>query len=150
MIANAADSRDQRISALKIINEYYWMLLRHLGRYTGTRLGDAGLRALAEGFRLCGHYRGESMRQNPATLASGNDALSLLRAWDVSDLAFAHSDSVVEIQGGPAEVTVTLPSVPGSDYFANHEGGEILASYWTNTLQGIAQGIRRADVGFPL
>ena len=140
MIANAADSRDQRISALKIINEYYWMLLRHLGRYTGTRLGDAGLRALAEGFRLCGHYRGESMRQNPATLASGNDALSLLRAWDVSDLAFAHPDSVVEIQGGPAEVTVTLPSVPGSDYFANHEGGEILASYWTNTLQGIAQG----------
>ncbi len=135
-----ADTRDQRIASLKIIEEYFWMFLRHLGRHAGTRLGDAGLRALEEGFHLCGQYRGESMRQNPATLASGNDALSLLRAWDVSDLAFAHPDSVVQVQGGPAEATVTLPRVPGSEYFDNQEGSEILALYWANTLLGIAEG----------
>ena len=140
MTADPAATRDQRIASLKIIDEYYWMLLRHLARHTRARLGEAGMRTLAEGFRLAGRYRGESMSENPITLASGNDALSLLRAWDVSDLAFAHADSVVNVDGGPSEATVTLPSIPGSEYFSKHDGAEILASYWRNTLQGIADG----------
>ena len=112
MTSDPAATRDQRIASLKIIDEYYWMLLRHLARHTRARLGEAGMRTLAEGFRLAGRYRGESMAENPATLASGNDALCLLRAWDVADLAFAHPDSVVEVEGGPSEATVTCPAYP--------------------------------------
>ena len=140
MTTDPAATRDQRIASLKIIDEYYWMLLRHLTIHTRARLGEPGMKALGEGFRLAGRYRGQSMAEDPATLASGNDALSLLRAWDVADLAFAHPDSVVEVEGGPAAATVMLPSVPGSDYFAKRGGAEILASYWSNTLQGIAEG----------
>ena len=140
MTSDPAATRDQRIASLKIIDEYYWMLLRHLTIHTRARLGDAGMRALGEGFRLAGRYRGQSMAEDPATLASGNDALSLLRAWDVADLAFANPDSVLEVEGGPAAATVMLPSVPGSEYFSRRGGADILASYWSNTLQGIAEG----------
>ena len=132
--------RDQRINSLRIIEEYYWMFLRHLHSAVSERLGEPGLRALEEGFRLCGHYRGEGIRQHPQTLAEGRDALSLLRGWDVADLVFAHPDARLEVEGDAGQATVRLPRVPGSDYFASREGGEILASYWQQTLAGIAAG----------
>lgn len=132
--------RDQRIYSLRIIEEYYWMLLRHLHNAVSERLGEPGLRALEEGFRLCGHYRGEGIRQRPQTYAEGRDALSLLRGWDVADLVFAHPDVRLEVQGDAGQASVRLPRVPGSDYFTSREGREILVPYWQQTLAGIAAG----------
>ncbi|MFQ5934114.1 MAG: L-2-amino-thiazoline-4-carboxylic acid hydrolase [Dehalococcoidia bacterium] len=140
MTTDERTGRDQRISSLCIIEEYYWMLLRHLHNAVSNRLGEPGLRALEEGFRITGRYRGEGLRQHPQTLAEGRDAMSLLCAWDVADLAFTHPDARIEVEGDAGQATVRLPRVPGSDYFASHEGSDILASYWQQTLEGIAAG----------
>ncbi len=138
MTTNEQTGRDQRINSLRIIDEYYWMLLRQFHLTASRRLGEPGIRALEEGIRLCGVYRGEGLRQHPQTLAEGRDALSLLRAWDVADLALAHPDARVEVGGDASQATVRLPRVPGSDYFSSHDGGDILATYWRLTLAGIA------------
>ena len=44
------------------------------------------------------------------------------------------------VSGTGARATVTLPHVPGADYFSAHVGGDILEPYWRNTLAGMAEG----------
>ena len=63
-----------------------------------------------------------------------------MRAWDVADLAFTDPEAQLKVEGNPSLVTVSLPNVPGSAYFASHDGGEVLATYWRETLAGIAEG----------
>ena len=133
-------TREQRVNSVRIIDEYYWMLLRHLHNAVSEKLGEPGMRALAEGFRQYGHYRGEGIRQNPQSLAEGRDALSLLRARDIGDILLVHPDVHLEVEGDPSQTTIRLPEVPGSNYFASREGGEILATYWSETLAGLAAG----------
>ncbi len=133
-------TREGRINSIRITEEYYWMLLRHLNNAVSEKLGEPGLKALAEGFRRYGHYRGEGMRQNPQSLAEGWDALSLVRAWDAADLFIASPNERLEVEGDAGEATVRLARVPGSDYYASREGGDILATYWRETLAGIAAG----------
>ena len=140
MTTDEGTERDQRISSLRIIDEYYWMLLHQLHQSVSKRLGEPGIQALEEGFRVCGLYRGEALRQHAQTLAEGRDALSLLRAWDVADLALTHPDARIEVEGDAKRASVRMPQVPGSDYFASHEDGDILTAYWRQTLAGIAAG----------
>lgn len=140
MTTKDTTTREERISSIRITDEYYWMLLRHLHNAVSEKLGEPGMKALAEGFRQYGHYRGEGMRQKPQSLAEGRDALSLLRAWDIGDILLVHPDVRLAIEVGPSQTTIQLPRVPGSDYFASHEGSEVLATYWTETLSGIAAG----------
>ena len=104
-------TREGRINSIRITEEYYWMLLRHLNNAVSEKLGEPGLKALAEGFRRYGHYRGEGMRQNPQSLAEGWDALSLVRAWDAADLFIASPNERLEVEGDASEATV--PVSPG-------------------------------------
>ena len=140
MITKDKTTREERIHSIRITDEYYWMLLRHLHKAVSEKLGEPGRKALAEGFRQYGHYRGEGMRQNPQSLAEGWGAMSLVRAWDVADIMMASPDARIEVGGDPSQAIVRLPRVPGSDYFASREGGEVLATYWHETLSGIAAG----------
>ena len=132
--------REQRVQSLRIIDEYYWMVLRQLHESVSRRLGEPGMRAMRAGFLKYGHYRGESLRNHPRTCAEGRDAMSLLRAWDVADLALVHPEARLEVEGDEKQATVPLARVPGSDYFAKHPAGDILASYWQDTLAGLATG----------
>lgn len=133
--------RDQRLHSLRIIDEYTWMLLRLLDVHVGRRLGEAGRRALAEGFRNYGFYRGQSLYDAPRIGAEGRDAMSLLRAWDHGDLMLAQADGRLCVEGGPRRSVVRLDRVPGAAYLAAH-GADlgILASYWSETLKGLAAG----------
>ncbi len=132
--------REQRVHSLRIIDEYTWMLLRQLGIAVGKRLGDPGIAALADGLRRYGKYRGETLRQHPKTCAEGRDALSLLRNWDVADLALASAGELLDVAGDPSRATVNMTRVPGSDYFAQHNNAAILATYWSQTLAGLVEG----------
>lgn len=125
---------------MRIIDEYYWMLLRQLDLAVRKRIGEPGVAALRDGFRRYGIYRGESLRQHARTCAEGRDAMALLRAWDTADLALASADERLNVEGDASGATVHLAHVPGSDYFAQHNDASILASYWSETLAGVAEG----------
>jgi hypothetical protein len=140
MSVQGKTTRAERIHSLRIIEEYFWMYLRHLHTSVSERLGEPGIKALEQGYRTAGRYRGEGLRENPQNLAEGNDALSPMRAWDVADLAFTDPDANLKVEGGSGRVTVSLPNTPGSAYFASREGGDVLAPYWRETLAGIAEG----------
>ncbi len=143
-------AREHRMASLRIMDEYYWMMLRQLELSVSKRLGEAGLRGLGEGLRLYGRYRGESLRQNARTCAEGRDAMSLVRAWDVADLMLAQSDGRLEVEGDASCATVRLALVPGSDYLTTPEGGALLAGYWRETLAGLAAGYDEAlSVSYP-
>ncbi len=132
--------REQRVHSLRIIDEYTWMLLRQLDIAVRKRLGEPGVAALADGLRRYGRYRGESLREHPRTCAEGRDALSLLRCWDVADLALASTGEILDVTGDASSATLNLARVPGSGYFAQHNDAKILATYWTQTLAGLAEG----------
>jgi hypothetical protein len=142
--------RAQRIRSIRIIEEYHWMLLRQLDVAVRKRLGEPGMAALRAGLELYGRYRGESLRQHPLTCAEGRDALSLLRAWDVAELAVASPNATPEVTGNAARATVNLARVPGSEYFAKHEDRAILATYWRAMLAGLTAGYDEAlSVTYP-
>jgi hypothetical protein len=133
--------RDQRIQSLRIIDEYTWMLIRQIREAVEKRLGEPGLAALADGFRRYGYYRGQTLFDSPIASAEGRDAMSLLRAWDVSDLMLTQADARLKVEGGPRRATVKLDRVPGADYFAKHGvDKDLLTTYWSETLKGIADG----------
>jgi hypothetical protein len=133
--------REGRINSLRLIDENYWILIRHIRDAVEKRLGEPGLAALADGFRQYGHYRGQSLYDAPLVNAEGRDAMSLMRAWDVSDLMLSQADARLRVEGGPRRATVRLGRVPGADYFARHGGDKgLLKTYWTETLKGIAEG----------
>ncbi len=133
--------REQQIKSLRIIDEYTWMLLRQIRDSVEQRLGETGIAALAAGFRQYGHYRGQTLYDSPLVNAEGRDAMSLLRAWDTGDLMLTQSDGLLKVEGGPRRATVKLDRVPGADYFAAHGGDRgLLATYWTETLKGLAEG----------
>ena len=140
MAGKDTSSRSDRIASMTTIYRYHWMFLRHLFDVVRDRFGAAGLSVLEQGFRRYGYYRGQSLRNRPETFAEGRDALSLIRNWDVADYALAALSSSFSVSGTPARATVTLPCVPGTEYFSTHNGGEILTPYWQNTLVGIAEG----------
>ena len=135
----ASLDRANRIQCLRIIVEYFWMYLRQLEVAT-QRLGAPGRDAVTEGVRHYGRYRGESMRESVQGCAEGRDALALLRAWDVADLALASTDSRLQVEGDARAATVKLLRVPGSEYFKGRDGARILADYWRETLRGIEEG----------
>ena len=68
MTTQGKTTRAERINSLRIIEEYFWMFLRHLHTSVSERLGEPGMKALEQGFRTAGRYRGESMLENPQTL----------------------------------------------------------------------------------
>ena len=141
----AMSDRDRRIKSLRIIDEYYWILIRHIQDAVQKRLGQPGMAAVAEGFRQYGRYRGQSLYDAPLISAEGRDAMSLLRAWDHGDLMLAQADGRLKTEGGPRRSTVKLDRVPGSDYFAAHKvPAGILETYWHETLQGLAEGFDAA------
>lgn len=140
MAGKDTSSRSDRIASLTTIYRYHWMFLRHLFDAVRNRFGAAGLSVLEQGFRRYGYYRGQSLRDRPETFAEGRDALSLIRNWDVADYALAALGSPFAVSGTPARATVTLPCVPGTEYFSTQSGGEVLKPYWQNTLTGLAEG----------
>jgi hypothetical protein len=135
------------VRSLAIMSEYHWMFLRHLYRAVDARFGPRGLDVLARGLRRYGYYRGESIRDSPAVLAQGRDALSLIQHWDGGELALAGAEGGVEVSAGAGRVTVTLPAAPGAGYFGGHGPGEALDLHWQHVLTGMAQGFdERASV----
>lgn len=133
--------RQRRINSLRISDENYWRLLRHLQETVGKRLGETGMAAVADGLRRYGRYRGQSLYDSPLANAEGRDALTLLRAWDHADLMLAQADCRLHVEGGPRRATVKLDRVPGSSYFAEHGVDRaILKTYWGETLKGLAEG----------
>lgn len=119
---------------------YQFLMLRNFHEPIERRLGAAGLAALERGVRRYGFYRGQWMRDRPATLVEGRDALSLVRNWDCADYALASAAGELGLEGTPARLTATWPRVPGAGYFAERGGGEALEPYWRNLLLGIAEG----------
>jgi hypothetical protein len=133
--------REQRIKSLRLIDEYYWMMLRHMRDAVTKKLGKAGLSALGDGFRRFGHYRGQSLYDSPAANAEGRNAMSLLRAWDNGDLMLTQADGRMQVEGGPRRATAKLDRVPGAAYFAAQGGDKgILELYWREMLEGLASG----------
>jgi hypothetical protein len=132
--------RARLVQSLAIMSEYHWMFLRHLYLAVAARFGPPGLDVLARGLRRYGYYRGESIRDSPAVLASGRDALALVRHWDGGELALAGAQGGVELVAGTGQVSLTLPSAPGADYFAAHGTAEALDLHWQHVLAGMAAG----------
>ena len=142
--------RDQRISSIRIIDEYHWIMLRHLDLTVRARHGELGIAALRDGLRFYGRYRGETLRQHPLAFAAGRDAMTLLQAWDHANLALASTNARLQIEGDARRATVRLTRAPGSDYFARHDDATILAVYWGETLAGLAEGYDEAlSVDYP-
>ena len=144
MAGKDSSDRNLRIASMTTMLDYHWMFLRTLSSSVREYLGEAGLAALERGFRRAGYSRGQRMRDRPETFAEGRDALSLIRNWDMGEHAMAALTGPFEVSGTAARATLTLPHVPGADYFSTHPGGEILESYWRNTLAGIAEGYDEA------
>ena len=139
--------RAKLVRSLAIMSEYHWMFLRHLYLAVAARLGPRGLDVLARGLRRYGYYRGESIRDSPAVLASGRDALSLVRHWDGGELALAAAEGGVGLAVEAGRVSVTQPGAPGAGYFAGHGTAEALDLHWRHVLAGMAQGFdERASV----
>ena len=141
-----AEASDALVRSVAIMSEYHWMLLRHLYNGTRARLGEPGITALGRGLWRYGYYRGQSIRDDPRTIASGRDAFSLIEHWDGGELALASARGEVEISGTPSEVQVTLPFAPGADYFAKEGSTQALNLHWDNVLSGMAAGYDDAAV----
>ena len=140
MAGKDSSDRSLRIASMTTMLDYHWMFLRTLSSSVREYLGEAGLEALERGFRRAGYYRGQRIRDRPETFAEGRDALSLIRYWDMGEHAMAAETGSFAVSGTGARATVTLPHVPGADYFSTHAGGDILEPYWRNTLTGMAEG----------
>jgi hypothetical protein len=132
--------RASRIESVRIMVTYNWMFLRHLYLSVQDRLGDAGLATLETGIRRHGYYRGESLRSSPRGCSSPRGAFAVLRAWDTAELAMASAGEQLDVTGDAAEAIVELQRVPGSEYFASNDGGEVLALYWREMLAGLVAG----------
>ena len=120
--------------------EYNWMYLHHLYHAVSTRLGEAGLRAVAAGIRRHGHYRGESIRSSAQGCSQPRDAIALVRAWDTAELCLASNGDLLDLRGNGAQATLHLNHVPGSDYFAGKDSEAVLELYWSEMLAGLALG----------
>ena len=147
MAGKDSSDRSLRIASMTTMLDYHWMFLRTLSSSVREYLGEAGLAALERGFRRAGYSRGQRIRDRPETFAQGRDALSLIRNWDMGDHAMAAETGSFAVSGTAARATVTLPHVPGADYFSAHAGGDILEPYWRNTLTGMAEGYDAATGG---
>lgn len=143
MAGKDSSDRSHRVASMTTMVEYHWMFLRALSQAVRDYLGEPGLAALERGFRRAGYYRGQRIRDLPETFAEGRSALSLIRHWDMGDHALGSVDSPLRVTGSPARATLTLPCLPGAEYFSSR-GGEILAPYWRNTLAGVAEGYDEA------
>ena len=132
--------RASRVRSLRILVEYNWMYLHHLHEATASRLGAAGLAALLPGFRRYGHHRGEEIRQSARGCAQPRDAFALHEAWDAADMALYTEDETLRVTGNRNEAIVALNQVPGTEYFGDRPSAELLTSFWSETLAGIAAG----------
>ena len=132
--------RDARITSMITMHNYQWLLLHTLHGAVSKHLGNKGLEALEKGFRRYGFYRGQHLRDLPESFSEGRDALSLLSHWDAAEFMVTSLGGPVTISGGPARATITLPCVPGSDYYKTHDGGDMLEPFWRNMLPGLAEG----------
>ena len=132
--------REALVNSLSTLAEYHWMLFRRLHEQAEKRLGSPGLNALARGLWRYGFYRGESIRNDPRTLAAGRDCISLLEGWDGAELALATAEGGASLKGSSSELVVELPTVPGSAYMVPRGLGDTLPLHWTNVLAGMAAG----------
>ena len=132
--------RQDRIESVRIMVEYNWMYLHHLYQAASTRLGEAGLKAVAAGIRRHGHYRGESIRSSAQGCSQPRDAFALMRAWDTAELGLASQDERLDLRGNGAEATLHVAHVPGSDYFLDKDTEPVLELYWREMLAGLAPG----------
>lgn len=140
MSAKDDADRQARIASMITMHNYQWLLLHTLHEAVSKHLGAKGLEALEKGIWRYGYYRGQHLRDQPESFADGRDALSLLRNWDSAEFMVSSICGPIEISGNPARATIKLPSVPGSDYYATHDGGHMLEPFWRNMLPGLAAG----------
>ncbi len=141
MAANSsAEMHDRLVRSVEIMSEYHWMLLRHFYEGVRGRLGEAAIEVLARGLWRYGYYRGQFIRNDPRTIASGRDAISVIEHWDGGELALASARGTADISGSAAEVRLTLSRLPGADYFAQKGSVEALRLHWDQVLSGMAAG----------
>ena len=140
MAAKDEADRNARIASMITMHNYQWLLLHTLHEAVSKHLGATGLEALEKGIRRYGYYRGQHLRDKPESFADGRDALSLLHNWDSAEFMVSSLSGPVEISGSPAHATLKLPTVPGSEYYKTHDGGQMLEPFWRNMLPGLAGG----------
>ena len=118
-----------------------FLFLRNLTEAVLERFGDDGLPILDAAFGHYGKWRGDTIRMAQGSMVAGHDALSFLLNWDSCDFILADG---VDITGDAKAATLTLPRIPGSDYFRTRNGNfEILHRYWVGMLRGMPSGYDR-------
>jgi L-2-amino-thiazoline-4-carboxylic acid hydrolase len=133
-------TRGGLIASMLDVNSKQYLFLRNLAPPVIDRFGAHGRAVLEAGLHKLGHWRGQNMRQRAETMIDGRSALSLVRHWDAGDYAVAALSGPVSFEGSAARMTVTMPQLPGMEYFASKSGAELLEPYWRNVLQGIVEG----------
>jgi hypothetical protein len=76
-----------------------------------------------------------------SSIVRGHDALAFLENWDSCDFVLATLSGEVSIRGDLASASITLPQLPGTDYFQSRGADdEVLQRYWSGLLRGMSLG----------
>ena len=129
------------LSTLRMFQEYHWLMLRVFFDASVARFGADGLEAVRSGVYACGQYRGQRMRDQPASLLSERNALSLIETWDTGEWELAAVDGLLAHEGTTADLSIHLEQPPGFDYFTRHDRSmAALGLYWPALMAGVTDG----------
>ena len=129
------------LTTLRMFQEYHWLMLRVFSDACIGNFGDEGVEILRRGAYSAGFYRGTRMSNQSALRLTERNAISLVESWDTGEWELAAIDGLLQWSGSGADLTITLPSAPGSDYFVENKlPAETLEVYWAALVAGIAAG----------
>lgn len=129
------------LTTLRMFQEYHWLMLRVFSDACIGHFGDEGVEILRRGAYSAGFYRGTRMSNQSALRLTERNAISLVESWDTGEWELAAIDGLLQWSGTGADLTITLLSAPGLDYFVEHNlPAETLEVYWAALVAGIAAG----------